>query len=373
MAVNIRSAERRGQCLAVRWNDESVTEFPFIWLRDNDVAELHATTRERTFDLTRVPIDIEPSEIACETACVRLWWPDRDDCSVYAADWLFRHRPGIPRQDPATVRQQLWNAAQLDPLPRFSASDCRDNPATLAEALRTVKSKGLILFHGLEQTTEAAYEFANVIGFKRQTNFGVTFEVVNKPDPNNLAYTADALPLHIDLTNQELVPGYQFLHCIRNEATGGESIFADGYRICADFAAACPDYFETLKRISIPCRFHDETCDIRRHRPVISQAANGEFTQLVFNAHLADVPDMPIDDIIEFYEAYQALMKLARGSQYSIRFMLEPGEMVMFDNRRVMHGRGAFDPSSGVRHLCGYYIDRNEVDSRLRVLARGGE
>jgi gamma-butyrobetaine dioxygenase len=28
--------------------------------------------------------------------------------------------------------------------------------------------------------------------------------------------------------NQELPPGYQFLHCIANEAAGGGSVFADG-------------------------------------------------------------------------------------------------------------------------------------------------
>lgn len=32
--------------------------------------------------------------------------------------------------------------------------------------------------------------------------------------------------------------------------------------------------------------------------------------------------------------------------------------------------RTAFDPRSGERHLCGYYLERNEVDSRIRVLDR---
>jgi gamma-butyrobetaine dioxygenase len=44
--------------------------------------------------------------------------------------------------------------------------------------------------------------------------------------------------------------------------------------------------------------------------------------------------------------------------------------MVVFDNRRVLHGRAAFDPATGHRHLQGFYVDRGEFDSRLRVLAR---
>ena len=42
------------------WADHSVTELPFIWLRDNDNAELHPDTRERVFDLMNVSLDIQP-------------------------------------------------------------------------------------------------------------------------------------------------------------------------------------------------------------------------------------------------------------------------------------------------------------------------
>ncbi len=44
--------------------------------------------------------------------------------------------------------------------------------------------------------------------------------------------------------------------------------------------------------------------------------------------------------------------------------------MVVFDNRRVLHGREAFDPASGYRRLLGCYVDRGEWDSRIRVLSR---
>jgi gamma-butyrobetaine dioxygenase len=59
-----------------------------------------------------------------------------------------------------------------------------------------------------------------------------------------------------------------------------------------------------------------------------------------------------------------------RDPRYVIRYSLSPGEMVAFDNRRVLHGRTAFDATSGDRHLRGYYIEQNEIDSRIRVLSR---
>jgi gamma-butyrobetaine dioxygenase len=44
--------------------------------------------------------------------------------------------------------------------------------------------------------------------------------------------------------------------------------------------------------------------------------------------------------------------------------------MVVFDNRRILHGREAFNPASGLRHLQGCYVDRGEFESRLRLLGR---
>lgn len=51
---------------------------------------------------------------------------------------------------------------------------------------------------------------ARRVGHLHATNFGLTFAVVSKPDPDNLASTYDALSLHTDLTNQKAPTGYRF-------------------------------------------------------------------------------------------------------------------------------------------------------------------
>jgi gamma-butyrobetaine dioxygenase len=42
----------------------------------------------------------------------------------------------------------------------------------------------------------------------------------------------------------------------------------------------------------------------------------------------------------------------------------------MMDNRRLLHGRTAFDPREGLRHLQGCYIDLDGPRSLYRVLRR---
>ncbi|KAI7300102.1 hypothetical protein KC315_g17326, partial [Hortaea werneckii] len=50
--------------------------------------------------------------------------------------------------------------------------------------------------------------------------------------------------------------------------------------------------------------------------------------------------------------------------------MMKPGECVLFDNRRVLHARRAFEVGDigKERWLRGAYLDRDPFESRLRVL-----
>lgn len=242
--------------------------------------------------------------------------------------------------------------------------------AALLTWMEDLARYGLALARNMPSTNEAVVETAERIGYLRRTNFGLTFDVRSVPKPSNQAYTADALPLHTDLPNHETPPGYQFLHCLNNESSGGESIFVDGFRVLEDIRENAPEAFELLANQQIPFRFHDDDYDIREHRPVISLNYLGEVTELKYNAHLADIFDLPEDVMHEYYLAYRLLMRQLRDPRYMIQLRLGGGDMVVFDNRRVLHGRRQFDPSTGLRHLRGTYVDRTEFRSRLRVLRR---
>jgi gamma-butyrobetaine dioxygenase len=74
--------------------------------------------------------------------------------------------------------------------------------------------------------------------------------------------------------------------------------------------------------------------------------------------------------MIEYYRAFRKFMAATRDPAERISFKLKPGEMVVFDNRRILHGREAFNPATGHRLLRGFYIDRGEIDSRIRTLSR---
>jgi len=57
------------------------------------------------------------------------------------------------------------------------------------------------------------------------------------------------------------------------------------------------------------------------------------------------------------------------GANY-IKFRLEAGDIFCLNNRRILQGRTEYNPNSGNRHLQGYYIDRDEIVSRLNYLKK---
>ena len=127
--------------------------------------------------------------------------------------------------------------------------------------------------------------------------------------------------------------------------------------------------FDVLAGTRVPCRFFDRECDIRIHKPVITLDHAGAIQEIRFNAHLVDLIDLPLETVDAWYRAYRAFMRLTRDPAFRLSFRMAAGEMTAFDNRRILHGREAFNPATGNRHLHGCYVDRVEFDSRMRMLA----
>lgn len=355
----------------VTWDDGLEADFPYIWLIDNDPAGFHPDTKERAFDLTTVNVETVPTDIQIVGDKLSVSWSGAPGQSDLSLDWLREHRPGQRRADPANVAPTTWrNELGADGIPRWQAGDIATSDEALKGWMTDTRRYGLSIIEGLPDDVDAGWKVAERIAYLRITNFGDGFEVKSMPNPTNLAFTALALPLHTDLPYQECPPGYQFLHCIANEAEGGESVFCDGFAVAEDFQARHPEQFDLLTRIAIPFRYHDDDVDIRSRHPILVTDTDGKMAEICFNAHIGDVVDLDAEELQAFYPAYLNLMRLIRDPAYAVSLKLKAGEMVVFDNRRVMHGRSAFNPDSGFRHLHGCYVDRGDFDSKLRLLSR---
>ena len=204
----------------------------------------------------------------------------------------------------------------------------------------------------------------------RETNFGRTFDVVVMDDPNSNAYTAAALVQHMDLATREMPPGLQFLFCRENSTRGGQGVYTDGFRIAADMKANEPEYFDALASIQWEFKNRAKDCDYRAVGPVFCHDASGALTDVRHTPWLRAPLRAPIEEQRLAYGAVRTFMAHNRDPKYQVRVTYRPGDLLAFDNRRIMHGRDSFDAAGGSRHLHGCYMDRDDLLSSIRTIQR---
>ncbi len=209
-----------------------------------------------------------------------------------------------------------------------------------------------------------------MFGFPRETNFGLLFDVRSSPDAQDLAYTSLALDPHTDNPYRDPVPGIQLLHCLVNQTTGGLSTLVDGLAVAEAIAVEDQEAMDVLSRTKVRFRYNEDETELIESTPMIALGEDGGFSAIHYSPRLDAVPLLPRDELAAFYRARRVLDRMLRSERFELRFRLEAGDLVMFDNRRLLHGRTAFDPTEGLRHLQGCYIDSDGPRSLYRVLRR---
>ena len=134
--------------------------------------------------------------------------------------------------------------------------------------------------------------------------------------------------------------------------------------------AQYPAEFATITTAPMAFWNRDDRTDYRWNAPLIALNGDGDLGEVRFANFLRGPIDAPAHTMGEVYAALRLFQAMCRDPKYFIERRLTPGDMWAFDNRRVLHARRAFDPQTGERHLQGVYIDRDEINSRWRVLAR---
>jgi len=126
-----------------------------------------------------------------------------------------------------------------------------------------------------------------------------------------------------------------------------------------------PAAFRTLTTSDVTFRYHSADVDLRARRPLIEVDRDGVVQAVSVNNRSMEPLTAGRADSASFYAAYRALVDLLDRDDCAIEITLQPGELVAFDNRRVLHGRREFG-STERRHLQGCYIDIDAIHSAAR-------
>ena len=229
---------------------------------------------------------------------------------------------------------------------------------------------GFVIIKNIPTTKNYIVEFANSIGSVRRTNFGEYFDVKSKPDPNDLAYTSLALAPHTDNPYRNPVPCIQLLHCIESKVSGGYSTLVDGYTVTEDLKKEFKDYYDILTKVKVKFKFIDKDVVLEGWSELIKLDENKEFKQVKFSPRLDFVPILEKSELDLYYKARNKISSMYNSNKYRIEFKLMPGDILMMDNYRLLHGRTEFDTNEGSRFLQGAYIDFDSTEGKLRHLKR---
>jgi alpha-ketoglutarate-dependent taurine dioxygenase len=249
--------------------------------------------------------------------------------------------------------------------------------------------------------------------------YGNIFHVEAKPDANNIAYTSEALCPHQDLAYYESPPGLQLLHCVKNYGiVGGQSTLIDCIAAAEVFRVIAPELFDILVQADATFIKQRPGADLCYRRPHIQLASSNrnwnsknkcdtEVVSVRWSPPFEGPLSIGNENVEKYFVAYSAFQRMldsafpqnerllpcipeilevelaTYAADNTVEYMLKPGEMLIFNNQRLLHGRRIFrvdnhknnqdlansDVSFG-RHLIGCYTNIDDTLNEYRLLRR---
>ena len=340
---------------------------PF-WLRErvNGDSFVDKNTQQRLFDPTNIKGNIEINNLNLSKDYLEVSFNDGAYTKL-AIESIIKEFSNI--NEVKFINKVEWDSSLKD----FNNFEFKDNffeEQEMYKALVNFYQYGFVIFKKVPTKNNFIVNFANSIGSIRRTNFGEFFDVKSKPNPNDLAYTSLPLAPHTDNPYRNPVPCIQMLHCIENEVSGGLSTLVDGFTVTQKLKKDFKDFYKILTEIKVRFQFVDQSVVLEDWAEMIQLDESGNFKQVRFSPRLDFVPLMDIDKLQLYYSARKKISELYNSDKFRIEFKLSPGDLLMMDNYRLLHGRTTYDANEGNRFLQGCYIDYDSTEGKLKHLKR---
>ena len=355
-----------GARIELSWRGGRVTSAPAPWLFDMaEAGEGHASGHRRRGGLETIACAVQAAALDGSDVVLR-FASEAADRRIPTAAFCGDRAPGAGDEIehwPSPERLAETRPIEFD---AYLADD-----GVLAQALQEVARLGIVFLADAGVRPLAVECAVARFGYIRETNYGRLFDVREEAAPSHLAYTASELELHTDNPYRDPAPTLQLLHVIEAADVGGESQFVDGFAQAEALRREAPNRFRVLTATPVEFAFTGSAGErYAATAPVIEVAPDGRLKALRVNHRAFRPPPLASGVVEAWYEAYLDLYQRLHAPAARLRRKLAPGDMVMFDNRRVLHGRSAY---GGRRWLQGCYAERDGLYatlSRLRGPAR---
>ncbi|MEO9655491.1 TauD/TfdA family dioxygenase [Marinomonas sp.] len=338
---------------------------PALWLRERcqDAINLDQITKQRLFD---------PHQLDDDIALLHVEKKGQSKVSITFSDGyvgeydLTEFYADFDPWDGAPVTK-AWKS-HSDKSSFYIPFQELTEQAGLIKGLEAFLIHGVIIVTDVPNEPDAILDVASKFGHVRETNFGKYFEVYTRPNSTDLAYRSVPLGAHTDNPYRDPMPGIQLLHCLDNQTSGGLSTLVDSLAVIEQLKREDPEGYQLLCEVPVRYRYKDKSVELIERRTIIQTDTSGRVEGVSYSPRLDYLPLLPENQLIPFHRARKRLGQLFCHPDFEWRFKLEPGQLQMFHNSRVLHGRTGFDSNEGIRHLQGAYIDLDEPKGRYKAL-----
>ena len=155
-------------------------------------------------------------------------------------------------------------------------------------------------------------------------------------------------------------------------------MFSDSFYAAELMRQETPELFEALATFPVTFNYYNDGQAYRQIRPTIELLDQSDLISPIKLLNYSPPFQGPYAHDIgtanggekfrAFHKAMQRFDELVNAPDNMFEYRMNEGECVIFDNRRVLHARRAFEADKGERWLKGTYADRDVYFSKLRVL-----
>lgn len=272
--------------------------------------------------------------------------------------------------------KNYYNNENVSPIKKITFSDYMDD-SKCHSFLKVLNTDGILILDQVPRIVNIIRSVAEKIAPIQQTIYGDIFNIRVDKNPINIAYTDQELPLHMDLPYYESPPGLQILHCInfKNTVQGGLSTFLDIIKVANQFMLDFPNEFRILSRT--PACFQKIHSNRKKpvnmvyYRPHFIINPHNELVAVNWSPPFEGPIKLQEDEMVDYFQAYKAFKSAIDNAfiEYGHQFKLNNDEIVIFNNRRLLHGRTKINKiqKKTDRWLQGCYINMDDFVNKLRT------
>ena len=369
VAVSIDPSLRK---ILIDWPEGSSSSFHYVWLRHSGRCPGGMPND------TAVKIDLLPDDPKClviNNIDIRddkllIQWADNNIETIHELPTLRRSAYDKSTRRLCKSAPTLWDATNAGDIPAYTFQTLGDLE-TIFEIQLSIRDFGIARIQNVPVESGVVATVAEHFGPIHVNNYGRVFDVKTQTNLTLGSNTGEYLGPHTDESYRHAAPGITFFHCLSASSdNGGESILVDGFKAAEILKQIDRESFDVLcqvpvffQRLALP----EE--NMQSHRRIITVDIDGDVEGIRFTDRTIPPQDLPEELMEPVYKAIKAFWKIVNSDELKFIHLLRPGDLHIFDNQRVLHGRTAFDPSTSKRHLQQCSVNRDEFHNTLRTLA----